>query len=810
MTRQEERSDLFSVDKGSPSLDPVSQVLLPPEERRKQRVRRILAGIGLVILLALTGWTVRHFWHRHSVEANAETAGSTGRTADIRTALDTLDSGELPGLRARLTAMLALSGEGSVADAEAAVAAVPEDDAHEASERLKASVYVALAKGEAAVALEAANRLISAGDFAAETAWAKSRAQVANGADGVAEAAGAAQLVPGARYVAHHAEALTATGNAAAALETLDGAEGPAADLARARALHESFGEGASEAAESVLTAESATRAEKGWAEAILAYQAARTGARRDARSHAAQALELAPPGDHGFVWFVAESLTTAGATEQARQAIEGLPTIGPVADAHRRGRVLAALSLAAGDADTALEHLSTVAASPEALLLVGHARWADDQLDEARASYDRAAESPHHVGLARASRAALELDADEPEEALAQARLALEASPLHPAVAPVVVSAMLANELADEAMGVAERALAQSPEDVRLLAAKADVLLAKESWEEALTVLRDAVEREADDAELHAELGDAARGAERWDEAGESYGRALELEERNVQALVGLFQLQVITHALDEAAETWETIDDTIDDATTRVDKATALARVRYLVDAGTGRRGMRELTQLSRRRDLRRDAGVRFAMAENLLQQGNHNRAFAMFVRARALGGDDVEAYLGQALAQVLKGRMNRATDALREAKDASLPADAAPDADAPAMELPRYLVTRGWIEANLGRFPAAGNLAERALEADPDNTMARLLMAIVDARSRRDPTPNLRAAIDGVPSRPMAMARLAIRLGTEGDGCALAARYLDVAPYGEDADAVKEVAERCEEQSSGSDDD
>ncbi len=799
MTRQEERSDLFSVDQGSPSLDPVSQVLLPPEERRKQSVRRILAGIGIVILLALTGWTVRHFWHRHSVEANAEAAGATGRPADIRSALDTLDSGELLGLRARLTAMLALAGEGSIADAEAAVAAVPEDDAHEASERLKAAVYVSLAKGEQAAALEAANRLISAGDFAAETALAKSRAQLANGADGVAEASGAAQLVPGARYVAHHAQALTASGNVAAALETLEGAEGPAAELARARALHESFADGASAAAEAVLTAETATRAEKGWAEAILAYQAARSGARRDARSHAAQALELAPPGDHGFSWFVAEALTTAGAAEQARQAVDGLPTVGPVADAHRRGRVLAALSLAAGQPDTALEHLSTVGASPEALLLVGDARWADDQLDEARASYDRAAESPHHVGVARASRAALELDAEEPEEALAQARLALEASPLHPAVAPVVVSAMLANDLADEAMGVAERALAQNPEDVRLLAAKADVLLAKESWDEALTVLRDAVEREDDDAELHAELGDAARGAERWDEAGEAYGRALELEERNAQALVGLFQLQVVTHALDGAAETWETIED----ADVRVDKATALARVRYLVDAGTGRAGMRELTRLSRRRDLRRDAEVRFAMAENLLQQGNYNRAFAMFVRARVLGGDDVEAYLGQALAQVLKGRMNRATDALRLAKEESLPDDADPNADAPAMELPRYLVTRGFIEANLGRFASAGSYAERALEADPDNTMARVLMAGVDARSRRDPNPNLRAAITGVPRRPMAMARLAIRLGTDEDGCELAAAYLDAAPYGDDADAVKEVVERCEEQ-------
>lgn len=804
MTRQEERSDLFSVDKGPPSLPPVSQVLLPPEERRKQRMRRIFAAIGLIILLALTAWTVRHFWHRHAVEANAEAAGATGRPADIRTALDTLDAGELLGLRARLTAMLALEGEGSIDDAAAAVAAVPEDDAHEASERLKASVYLALARGEQAAALEAANRLISAGDFAAETALAKSRAQIANGVDGVAEAAGAAQLVPGPRYVAHHATALTAAGDLGVALQTLDDAEGPAADLAKARALHEGFGEGANAAAEAVLTAEDATRAEKAWAEAVLAFQSARAGDRGLARSHAAQALESAPPGDHGFRWFVAEALTTADAFAQAREALEGLPTTGPVADAHRRGRVLAALSLAEGDADTALEHLSNTAASPEALLLVGHARRAEGQLDAARSSYERAAESEHHLGLARAARADLELEEGEDEAALAQARLALEADPTHPKVAPVVVSAMLANDADDEAMAVAEAALAERPEDVRLLAAKADVLLAKEAWDEALSVLRDAVARDDDDVELQAELGDAARGAERHEEAAEAYGRALALDEEHGPALRGLFQLQVATHALEEAAGTWEKLEE----ADTRVDEATALARVRFLVDSGAGRAGMRELTRLSRRRELRRDAGVRFALAENLLQQGNHNRAFAMFVRARQLGGDDVEAYLGQALAQVLKGRMNRATDALRLAQEESLPADAPAGTEAPARSLPRFLVARGWIEANLGRFAAAGSYAERALEADPGNTMAQLLMARVDERSRRSPVPNLRAAITGVPRRPMAMGMLAIRLGTEEDGCALAAAYLEAAPYGELADDVKKVAERCEEAAQSAD--
>ena len=215
--------------------------------------------------------------------------------------------------------------------------------------------------------------------------------------------------------------------------------------------------------------------------------------------------------------------------------------------------------------------------------------------------------------------------------------------------------------------------------------------------------------------------------------------------------------------HALADAATTWEKLD-AIDHG---VDLESARSRVRFLVDVGAGDDAMRELTRLSRFRGLRRDAEVRFAMAENLLQQENYNRAFAMFGRARQLGGDDVRAWLGMALAQVYAARMNRATDALREAADASIPADAPEGAEPPARDMPRYLVVRGWIEANLGRFASAKTYAERALEADAGNTEAQVLLAKVATRSRQDPEPHWRAAIDGAPRRPLAEALLALRL-------------------------------------------
>ena len=798
MARPDERSDLFSVD-GPPSLDPVSQVLVPPEERRRQKIRKILLAIFALILLALTAWAVRHFWHRHSVETTAERAGATGRTADVRAALDALDSGELPGLRARLLAMLALEGEGSIEDAEAAQAAVPDDDAHAASEKLKASVYIALSKGENAAALEAANRLISAGDFAAETAHAKSLAQIANGVDGTAEAATAAQVLDGPRHQAHHAVSLLRAGDIDGALSAVEGAEGPAGVLARARALAAAHREGAVDAAEAVVADDAATRTERAWAQSVLAASRAERGDRAGTRTHATEALELggALPA---IRWAVAEALADAGATREAAAAIEGASTDTPVADPAQRGRVLASLALARGDAAEALRLMGSVPASPAALLLVGDARRAADEADAARAGYDAAAENEAYVGLARARRADLELAEGEDETALAQARLALAADPTHPYVAAVVAHAMLANDQGEEAMGVVDAALADSPDDVRLLAAKAHVLLAAEDWEEALNVLRRAVERDDADPELQAELGDAARGAERWDEASAAYTKALEIDESFLPALRGLFQLQVTTHALDDAATTWEKLD-AIDHG---VDLESARSRVRFLVDVGAGDDAMRELTRLSRFRGLRRNAEVRFAMAENLLQQENYNRAFAMFGRARQLGGDDVRAWLGMALAQVYAARMNRATDALREAADASIPADAPEGAEPPARDMPRYLVVRGWIEANLGRFASAKTYAERALEADAGNTEAQVLLAKVATRSRQDPEPHWRAAIDGAPRRPLAEALLALRLGPTEEGCALARSYVDAAPRGEQAEDAGNLIERCEEAS------
>ena len=47
---RKERSDLFKVEDGTPSIAPVDKIVLPPKEALKRRIRRLIAaGIAAVV-----------------------------------------------------------------------------------------------------------------------------------------------------------------------------------------------------------------------------------------------------------------------------------------------------------------------------------------------------------------------------------------------------------------------------------------------------------------------------------------------------------------------------------------------------------------------------------------------------------------------------------------------------------------------------------------------------------------------------------------------------------------------------------------
>lgn len=792
-----ESSDLFKVEDHRGSLAPVAEVLLPPEEIRRQKVRRVVIAVSATLLAAATAYTAYYFVHASAVESSALAAGDRGREADVREALDTLGASEMPGLRARLEAMSALAGDATLEAASAALDAVPEGDEEQASERLKAETYLHLARGDVAAAVAASSRLIARGTFAAETAHARSLAALANAdaSSALAEAQAATSVRADApRYVAQLGLASACAGDVDGALSALERASGPAVDVARARVSSLARRDGASEAADAVLAASDATPAERAWAELVRAEVAARAGRREEARERLSSALQTPPRGDATFLWASAQVRLELGDASGARELVAGL--MAPSAEVGLAGRVRAWLALEANDPNAALTELTAVPASPAAFVLVARAHEQRSEWDEARTLYDRAAEHVGWAAEALTARAALELARERPEDAARYARRALAADATHPARVAVAARALLAAGAATEALGVVDAGLAAHAADDRLLEAKGDALMALERWADALAALRTAAEARATDASLQARRGEAARRAGQLDEARTTLDAALELEATNARALAQRFVLAVQTNELDLAATLRRRLNDARVDFTPEL----LLAETRFHVGYGSGLAGTRDVMRATRDRALRNEPELRIAIAELYLQAEMWRPALGMFEQARRLGADRVEVAIGKALASVMDGRGNVAAQALQDALDASLPEGAAEGTEPPAASHPRLLLARGRLELNLGRLPSARRYAERALAAREGYSEAHLLLAEIEARSRIDPTSSLRAAM-AAPAQPVAFALLAERLGPTPEGCTLAQRYLDaVGRNGARVDAMESIRERC----------
>ncbi|MCB9602103.1 MAG: tetratricopeptide repeat protein [Sandaracinus sp.] len=795
-----ETSELFKVTDVRGQLAPVQEVLLPPEEIRRQKIRRVVILVSAAILTAATAWTVYYFVHASAVESTALAAGDTGRASDVDEALSTLGGSEMPGLRARLEAIRAFEGLAPLDGARSALEAVPVDDEEQASERLKAETYVALTAGDVQAALAASSRLIARGTFAAETAHARSVAALAAGdpSSALAEAQAATGVRADApRYVAQLALAFASAGDVDGATNALGDRSGPALDVARARVLALARRDGGVAAAEAVLAATDATPVERAWAELVRGLEAARAGRRSDARERLEAALETPPPGDATFRWTAALAWLELGDADAAREVLAEVTS--PSADPSLAGRVRARLLLHGGDATGALRELTTVPASPDALLLVARAHEARQEWDEARTAYDQAAAAAGWAAEALAGRADLELRRERAEEAATYARRALQADPLHPERVRSVARALIAAGSAEEALSAADAALASHAGDDRLLEAKGDALFALERWAPAVEALRAAAEARPTEAALQARRGEAARRAGERDEARTALDAALAQDATHAQALAQRFLLAVDEADLDRAA----TLRDTLHEADVDFDAELYLAQARFHVGYGSGLAGTRDVMRAMRERELRNDAGLRLALAELYLNAELWRPALGMFEQARRLGADKVEVAIGKALASVLDGRGNVATQALQDALEASLPEGAEEGTEPPAASDPRLLLARGRLELNLGRLPNAQRYGERALAAREGYSEAQLLLAEVAMRSRRDPNDLLRAAIRYPGAQPPAFAILAERLGPTPEGCRFARRYLDaVGRNGARVDAMESLLERCGE--------
>src|SRR5690606_21865529 len=357
-----------------------------------------------------------------------------------------------------------------------------------------------------------------------------------------------------------------------------------------------------------------------------------------------------------------------------------------------------------------------------------------------------------------------------------------------HPDVVPVAVEAQLGLSRREAAMELVDPALEAHPEDVRLLAAKAHVQMALEQWEQALATLDSALRIQNDDADLHADRGRAARHLSRLEVAREAFDSALRLSESHPAALVGRLELDLLAFRPSEGRQ----IMDRIDRAEVRSLKVERL-RGRLLTMEIAGHSGVRDVRRALREHD--DDPSLVMSLGWLYLQAESYTNAVRTFGRLIQGENPPLEAVLGRALAQA---RMRAAAPARSAVEDATKSLDEA--TLEPTLRAERHAV-RARLALADDRRAIAQREAQQALELDPKNTEAHLVLADVRADRNEDDTAALEAALDGLhpSSRPLAV------LGMRGEevtdaSCDYARRYRRAAPNGQYARGISRVLRDC----------
>lgn len=796
-----EGADMFRMGGEVRTIPKVKEVLLPPEEIRKQRIRRFTAAVAALVTVILLVLLVLKLMHLAEVEEAVLDASDSGRLAQAQAATTLIADDDLPALAARLRAVSALAGnEEDIAAIRTLAETADPDDEDEAVEKAVAMTYLHLAEGDPHAAIEAAGPVTPQGDYAAEASHAKALSALSVGdlEHALVQATAAQQLRDEApRHAALLARVLARRGDVDGALSALDALpdaarQAPDARLAaaRVRATTAREPEQAVAAAEAVQAHPDATPSEKAWSHLVRAIVAARAGEQTAARASADAAEATPPPGDEAFAVELAEVRLAARDLEGARRAQARIASEYST-DPARRARLTAWTALEAGDTTTASASLGQAGTGPDTSLLMGRLARMGGQLDLARQHYAVAVSEPRIVLRARAALADLEISEGQPAAAVAAIAPALEAHATHPLVAPIAVEAYLAAEDLERAMSLARGAIAAHADEPAILVALGHVHMAREQWAEALPHLQRAVQADGSDADVQGDRGECARRTGADDEARTAYEAALAIDETHRVALVGILLLDLDARTPAPAVATLARID-----AADIEGEDIDLARARTLVLSGAGFAGVAPLRRAMRR--LRRAHELRVAMAELYLQAELYTPAVRMFEAAIRMGADERSAMVGRGIAYIRLRRLRQAAESLTRTREL---AEEAGGADSGSEELrARTAVLEGRIDYFHGRNGPARAAAERALGLDEDSTDAHLLLAELALRTGADPVPHLAAAAEGPGSSPTAMGMLARRRGANEEGCALARKYRSAAPRGEIATQVRDLIREC----------
>ena len=186
--------------------------------------------------------------------------------------------------------------------------------------------------------------------------------------------------------------------------------------------------------------------------------------------------------------------------------------------------------------------------------------------------------------------------------------------------------------------------------------------------------------------------------------------------------------------------------------------------------------------------------DGALWVALGRVLAQAERDPEATAAFTAALAIEPASAEAHIGMAHIMVHEADLSAAHRHLRQARAA---VQALPE---PNPQLAAQLEsTAAAISFEEGHFSDASDQAARARALNTRSSEAALRLGRIAIERRQDPIAHLRAATQGEAPPPIALGLLA-PLVERAEGCELAARYLQRAPEGFDAPAMRRLRRRC----------
>jgi Flp pilus assembly protein TadD len=743
-------------------------------------VALVLSGIvAVALLVAITRW----LGARERDEALA-IASDNGTEADVVRALAATDGA--PASRARLFATATVElGEDRGEAAEALLASAPPGP-----ETSVARSLLAISRGQATEALVMLEELQASGVTLAEGARARALALEAMGRFPEAQAAAgqAWGFRPAARHSCLLAHTAALAGDVAAAEATLgsivDADARPCARVVRAEIA---FARNDLTTAETEATvvlgalAERATNADEAWAHHLRGRGAQLRGDVATARAEHRAAAEIAPRADETLLLRALEGLLAAGDAPAAQELSARLTANPP--NPVRRAELLVAI---------ALERRDFAAADASLALLTPGARTAlaRGRILEARGSTQAALEQY----AAATADASLAVDASLRRARLlsrlgrdAEARGALEAgartTPTDATLAAALAHAALATEDVRAARTAIDPALRAHPDDVRLVALSALLRARDGDATNALAAARTAAGSAAEDPEVQLDLAEVARLAGDRATETQACANALRLDPQRFAATVC-----TVRTALDTADFTRAT--QLLEQARSAGAPELPLSRLRAELAVAAGHGALDVDTVQTFLRTHRNDVPLLVSLARLQLQAEDGNDADDTARRVLSLSPENPEALYVRAYVAYVDGHFGTADELLDRAHEGARTVSLRA----------RVAALRGMLAYEDRRYGNPQALADEAIAADARCATAHLLRALIASRDPSAQRTALEAAAQGTDTPAEAIARLAMALGSNTQGCTLAERYVRMAPDGYDRRDVDDVRGGC----------